>query len=590
MNRTKLFKPATALLIIALALYANTTSYDFSLDDSYHLLGNDEVKLASYSIDAFSEPTWPGNLYRPLLSSSLALTYAAFGANPIPYHLTNAAIYALCVVFAFLLLADLLSLRTAFISALLFAVHPIHVEAVANVSHRTELLAFLFGLSALHFAMRAAMRASLFDAIVSFAAMLLSLLSKESALAFVPLLLCALTVVKQRQTIKLPVAAATAALIVYLILRINALGSIIVPGTEVFFVVNPLASLPASARIENALILLGHYIYLMIFPASLTHDYSFAKTVPISNFLDPNVIMYLTLLATMALLGAYGLFKKNPIWFWPAWFFISIAIQSNLFFPIGTVFAERLAFTPSLAVCALAGISAASLSNRTLQLTLTCLVTAILSGKTLVQSSYWRSNTTLHTQGIVLSPASAKAQQNYAIVLMNNGKFPEAISQLKKALAIYPNYGDAAFRIGLCYEAMQQQDSAQEWFYRAQEIQPQHTASRNALGWRLIKQQNFNEAKPLFDEVTRIDPENFRAKLGLYAIAVAKDDMDVAASYNNWLYQNKPNDKAYQLWRKVFIAKLRLRSQTPHSESTSQGSALLVPDGESPGAQQDEHR
>lgn len=582
MNSLKQIAPQLALFIISTALYAGTLGFGFSLDDSYHLVSNDNVKSPDYAAKAFVQPTWPGNLYRPTLGASLALTYAVADLKPLTYHLTNVAAYAATAILAYLFLLHLMPGRFAFIAALLFTLHPLHVEAVANVSHRSEIFACGFGLAGLYLALS---YSSLVGAVCAAGLFLLAFLSKESALAFLPILGCALLAIPERKSFKLPMLAACTAAGMYVGLRIFALGSFVVNESKIFYVVNPIADLPPLSRAANALVLLGQYLLLSLFPANLSHDYSFAETTPITDFSDPHVVICLALLAGLLSLFAWAVIRRDSIWLWPAWFAASIAVQSNVLFPIGTVFAERLMFTPLLAVCAIAALTIGMIRSRTLQLSCVVLLCVLLSAKTLVQQRYWHDNTTLHSAGIALAPRSAKAQQNYAIVLMNDGKFTEAIDRLKGALDIYPAYGDAAFRIGLCYEALKQDEQARFWFSRASEIQPNHTASRNALGWRLVKQQRFKQAAPFFEESRRIDPKNFRASLGLFAVAIAQDDLEEAAKLNAWLAEKKPNDKRYQLWRKVFIAKLQLRSQAHPPQNSVQKAAQPETGGASPDKQ-----
>lgn len=551
-------KTAVALFIISLLTYIGTAAHSFSLDDEYHIKKSDEVKKLSFAVGAFASPTWPGNLYRPTLGSSLALTYAAAGLDPVPYHLTNIILFALVVVAVYLFLLELLPPPTSFIASVLFAVHPIHSEVVANISHRSELLAALFGLLYLRSGLRSARSANRQAIWGPGTLLLLALLSKESAFAYVPLLgLCLIAAQRRAGLSRLAVSSALAC-VCYLALRVNALGTVI-PESDVFFVVNPLAALPAAERAANAALLLAKYALKCAAPLTLSHDYSYAVIRPLESWLEPTALLHAGVLGALIVAALLAFQRRNELWLWPAWFLTALAVQSNILFPIGTVFAERLAFTASLAFCVLGAELLMKIGAPRLRLGALLLLCACFAAKTVLQNRHWESNTALHTYGIHTVPESAKAQQNFAVVLMNQSKFKEALGYLAKAVEIYPAYGDAVFRMGLCYEALGRPQEAQEHFRKAYQVQPEHTASRNTLGWRLVKQLRFPEARPLFEQSLKVDPKNFRALLGTFAVAIAEDKLLEAQELDDVLKRARPADKRYLLWRKVLTAKLQLR-------------------------------
>ena len=147
---------ALFLGILSFCVYANTLQNDYALDDWPIVQYNQIVNKGLSGIpEILVTPYWYGNLknlaeideYRPLSLVSFAIEYQLFPGNPLPAHLINVLLFAFCVVLLFKALNHLLSEKSptmAFITALLFSLHPIHTEVVANIKSRDELLCFLF--------------------------------------------------------------------------------------------------------------------------------------------------------------------------------------------------------------------------------------------------------------------------------------------------------------------------------------------------------------------------------------------------------------------------------------------------------------
>jgi hypothetical protein len=139
------------LLVLAILIYANTLLNSFTYDDQGYILRNQTVK--TLSVRGLLQPTRFNNVFRPVTFASFALNWAAAGARPFGDHLVNVLLHAAVVLLLYCLLALLLEsvpqgTTLAFATVLLFAVHPIHTEAVASIAARSELLAAGFLLAA----------------------------------------------------------------------------------------------------------------------------------------------------------------------------------------------------------------------------------------------------------------------------------------------------------------------------------------------------------------------------------------------------------------------------------------------------------
>ena len=137
------------IAVVACAVYAQTARYDFAYDD----VGVIQERALFHSIanwrSILTASWWPNkNLYRPLTVLTFAANWTASAGAPGAFHVTNVILHGLASVLVLLLVKRLAGAGAGIAAGLLFAVHPIHVEAVANVVGRAELLATILGVAA----------------------------------------------------------------------------------------------------------------------------------------------------------------------------------------------------------------------------------------------------------------------------------------------------------------------------------------------------------------------------------------------------------------------------------------------------------
>src|SRR5690242_10251599 len=288
------------LLAAAALIYGNTLRNQFTMDDGIYILRNAQVTQPS--VRGLFGPNKDSNVFRPLTFATFALNWRLGGARPLGFHLFNLILHAGATLLLYLLLQALLGSSPpikdmALAAALVFAVHPLHTEAVASVVGRAELLAagFLFAAWIFHLQDQQAL------ALVCF---VLALLSKESAVVFLPLLLVG-DYVRGKWKSRFRYAAVAAVTLIYLgalwKLQGGRFGQPTISQLD-----NPLAVIPAPWRILNAFRVAWKYAALHFYPAKLSCDYSF-NAIPI--YLDVRHTLP-ALLATLAAVGA---------WMWAVW-------------------------------------------------------------------------------------------------------------------------------------------------------------------------------------------------------------------------------------------------------------------------------
>ena len=429
----------TGLLLAVVALaYANTLGNQFVMDDELYILRNPQV--TDPSLFRLFSPNPVSAVFRPVTFATLALNWSLGGPIPAGYHFVNLLLHAAAVWLLYILLQQLLAdvpdgKAVAFAAALLYAVHPIHTEAVDWVVGRAELLAaaFLFAGWILHLRDRPA---------ASLACFALALLSKESAIAFFPLLFLGdYATGKWKPPARYAVAAGLSALYLGVLWKIQGgrFGPAEIPMTD-----NPLAALPAGWRVLNALRVAWKYVALEAYPRALSCDYSFNQ-IPIYRDWRH------TLPAAVAAAAGVGAWiwavrKRQAGWILAGGiYFAGFAVTANLLVPTGTIMGERLAYLPSAGFCLLLALIWNWLrrTRPNVAWELVAAVVLILSVRTIVRNRDWKDAFALYSSAVRAVPDDAKMHANLGGQYFERDQLDAAAKEYQIALQINPDSPDA---------------------------------------------------------------------------------------------------------------------------------------------------
>jgi tetratricopeptide (TPR) repeat protein len=473
-------------LLAALVASINTIPGDFVFDDAVVLQG--DSLLQSFDLHRiFRENYWGRSRsspnYRPLTLLSYALNYR-LSAKAWGFHLINAALHC-AVVGAFYLVARRLLVErwAAAAASTLYAVLPIHAEAVANIVGRAELLAAL----AVFLAWRLALRDEgdrPRTAVQVGALVLLGMLSKENAAVAVALIPISAYLLRRRLAWA-ATCGALAGVAAYGLLRWLLFEPGPIPAGLATLVDNPLARQPAILRILNATALLGLYGIRAVLPIHLSADHSYNE-LPVLQAGDPLLWLgaggtLLALLLPLALLWRRAPAAAVGFAVFPAAF----ATTANVLLPIGTMFAERLAYLPSAGYpLGLLGILAhwtrGRPEGRLLALVLVSGLSLAYAGRSWIRNRDWADSATFDIRLAKDSPGSTraheKAAEGYVYLSRRTSEAGERERLLEKAereteeaLRIYPsNSSPRAFRALILSEreelprALQALDQAEE--------------------------------------------------------------------------------------------------------------------------------
>jgi len=529
---------------VAFAAYAGTLGHGFALDDGPEVVDNAHVRSLSGATTVFTSSSWAGAgdaavpMYRPLTTLSYSLNYALGGFAPFGFHLANVVLHALVCVLVLLLGLHLgLALPAAAVGALIFAVLPVHVEAVANVAGRKDLLAAAFAIGAV-LAHARAMRRGGASLIVPPLLVAGALLSKESGLVLVGLLgahdlLFARDGWRTQRRRALGLYASYVALTMAFVLARHAvLDTLVFP--RIPFDENPVASAPAAIRIMTAVAVLGRGLLLLVAPFRLSADYSFAAIEPVTSPIDP--VFLASLAAILALAGAAWRFRKTfplgPFAF--LWYGIAIFPASNLLVPIGTIFGERLLYVPSVAFALVAGAGAGALLESRVRRFAAVAITLLLVGhgvRTWDYARAWENDLTVFTAAASAQPDSAKAQRMLGGALMEAGRPAEAAEAFRRAAAIIRRPGTpqdrlapALVELGVAHERTGQFAEAAGIYEEVLRADPKNGDALWRLGVVRWLQGDRGEAVDLWTRVVTYDPTHAKAWNDLGVAASAAGD------------------------------------------------------------------
>ncbi len=504
-------KRVTLLVVLTILVYANTLFNGFTMDDDPYILHNPAVTSPSWH--GFFVPDQVTNLFRPITFGSFALNWAVGGDHPFGYHLINVLLNAIVALLLYLVLRRLLENvanggLVAWAAALLFALHPIHTEAVASVVGRSELLAaaFLLGAWLLHLEDRP------YLALLCF---LFALLSKESAVVFVPLVLAGDYAQGKLRSIGRYAGIAVAGGAYLVVLR-RIQGGHYGPN-GITFLDNPLAHLPASLRILNAFRIAWKYVALQLYPATLSCDYSYNSILLYGNWHHngPAVVAALFVLALW--IRAFFWTKRKEWFLAGAIYLLAFSVTSNLLTATGTIMAERLAYLPSAGFCLGAALLWIWLEKRQRMAAWAVLgiVLLALAARTVVRNRDWRDNFALFTAGERAEPRSAKMHAGIGEQYLVRGQLDQARQELQTALHIFPDYPQAIGVLGIVEANLGNDEEALRLFRKELAMTPKtdehYTAIQVTLAAQLMKLKQNDDALKILDNVIAKSPDNARA-------------------------------------------------------------------------------
>jgi tetratricopeptide (TPR) repeat protein len=629
---------AIILSIIGLVFYFNSIFNEFALDDGIVIGKNEYVQQGIkgipkiFSKDAYdsfyrqmnAKDQLSGGRYRPLSIATFAIEQEFIGTTPDGKlrencwdlngngkmdadedvnndgvwneadciargmhfrHFVNVLLYLLSGVVILYFLRTVVFPREpdmAFIAALLFVIHPIHTEVVANVKSRDEIMSLLFICLTFIFAFRYKERNRIKELALALLCFFLALLSKEYAVTLVVLLPLAFYLFRgysigASMKTFLPY---TLVLAIYVAIRFSIVVlKANVPDVEVLN--NPYLFASPSEKLATEISTTLNYLRLLLFPHPLSADYSY-RAIPYRSFGSP--LVWLSILIHLGMIaGGIWLFMKRHVMCFAIAFYLSfLFLVCNIFLNIGATMGERLiyhsslGFTMALAFILIKGLKKLNIPDASRRIWLAgtlALMVLACAGKTIARNADWKNDITLFTKDVETVPNSVLANGNAGARYIDLSERPEnklkqtellnkAIGYLNKAISMHERYvtsyinrGLAWYKLGDLEKTRENWDKVSFYYPHYPDIPRYKEILANGYlnkGLNLGKEQKFTEA---IEEMKK-------------GLEIAPNNPEIWYNLGGAYYTIKEYQKAMEAWDKTLQLK-------PDHQQARQGYAAI---------------
>lgn len=545
--------------------YSNSLRGELVHDDVWAIINNPDVRPGSSLRNIFSNDFWGKRMadntshksYRPLCILTFKLNILLGGMTPLYFHIVNVCLH--CAVTCLLMhtceRCVFEDSRLAFVTALLFAVHPVHTEAVSGIVGRADVLAcLLFLLTFLSYIRSVGVCVSedSLPSTVSAWCLLLTLLLgtcamlvKETGITvfgvcvlYDALVLCRKPLIydllgsrlRDLHHICSPFIKRACLISGYVVI-IMSVRLWLMGGSMPLFSEqdNPASFSPhLLTRILTYSYLLSFNAWLLLAPIVLCYDWQVGSIPLVESLGDVRNVATVLLAVVMVALCLHCIFspqrqESREVLVGMLFLVFPFIPASNLFFRVGFVVAERVLYMPSMGYCILVVHGLGRLCSvvgrwGTTVLSVSVLLLLLLfSWKTVQQNHVWLSREVLFRSGIQTLPHNAKVHYNYANFLKDSGRHQEAIHHYTTALRLYPRHASAMNNLGTL---TRNPEEAEHYYRKALDINPQHNRALFNLGNLLKSQGKEKEAETLLKDSIHFGPhfaDAYSSLASLYA-------------------------------------------------------------------------
>ncbi|MBT5830164.1 MAG: tetratricopeptide repeat protein, partial [Candidatus Latescibacteria bacterium] len=464
-----------------------------------------------------------------------------FGEGAWGFHLVNMALHVLNAMLVFVALQKIFERPIAGLCALLFLLHPLQTEAVNSIVGRAELLAAFWMLIAW---VSFVFGAGRWRWVLAALAIFLGCLCKEHAATMVGILGVVAFLKVSRVHLESRDSYAgfiegisrfykehlagffmcVGAVCLCLWMRYAVVGALLLPRTPTF-IDNPLAHVDDWERWLNALSIIWRYGFLMLWPVGLSADYSFQAIPIISTLWTGSVLagFCIVLLLTYFIIRAI---RGNSPAIWgviASWLAFPALPVSNLWFPIGTVMAERFMYVPVVGYCVFCGLIFFLMRSRWPQgvIAVACILLTVYGMNTVQRNGDWQNDFTLFSSVVRVAPESAKAHFNLGNAVRDRGDAQVALTHYRKALWIYPSYAEVYYNIGVVEQTRGQVSKAFKAYQNTLTSDSTHVNAWTNMGIILSQQGAYPKAVDAFEMALVLKPRRRDVRFN-YALTLEK--------------------------------------------------------------------
>ncbi|XP_077373352.1 protein O-mannosyl-transferase TMTC3 [Festucalex cinctus] len=504
-----------ALLLTGLvvACYWNSLFCGFVFDDVSAILDNKDLRPTTPLKNLFLNDFWGTPMaeershksYRPLTVLTFRLNYLLSELNPAYYHLLNVALHAVTCLLFLRVCRLFLDRASGLVAALLFAVHPIHTEAVTGVVGRAELLSSIFLLAAfLAYTKSTGVDHSIVWAPIAVTVVLVAAatLCKEQGITVVGICCVYEVFVAQRFTLPVLLDTLRQALrgkgaFPYTVLKMLLKLIVLVISTLLLVIVrvqviqsqlpvftrfdNPAAVSPTPTRQLTFNYLLPVNAWLLLNPSELCCDWTMGTIPLVESALDQRNLATLLFYALLGLLAYHSITcsrsSAKTVVMALSLIVLPFIPASNLFFPVGFVIAERVLYVPSMGFCMLVAHGFKVVSHKGYLKKMSWLIIGVLltthAVKTFNRNWDWESEYTLFMSALKVNKNNAKLWNNVGHALENQNDYARALQFFLQATSVQPDDIGAHMNVGRTYKNLNKSKEAEDAYLVAKSLMPQ---------------------------------------------------------------------------------------------------------------------
>jgi tetratricopeptide (TPR) repeat protein len=547
-SRTTVFAICALLLLAVLAIYGQTVRFDFvNFDDNEYVYENSHVcngltreGFAWAFTDRVSSQWAPVTLLSLMADAQLIRPWSGktgLARLAAGMHLINVVLHAANVLLLFLILRAMTGrLWPSALAAAIFAVHPLHVESVAWITERKDVLSGLFGLLAIAAYIRYSRRPSVPRYLIVAALLALGLMAKPMLVTW-PLVFLLLDFWPLRR----PFSAGLLAEKAPLLLMVAAISVVTIQGQSADDAVFSLTQVPLWLRMVRAAELYVVYLGKTVWPVNLAALYPDAQPASFWRAIGAGSLLVL-LTAGATWLARCGRQWTAVGWYW---YLITLVPVIGLVQVGAAVMADRFMYLPQIGLCvifawSIAAWAGASANSRWVAGVASLLTVASLGACAWRQTAYWKDSETLWKHTLACTSGTWAAHNNLGIALDSRRRFEEAIDQFHEALAIRPYYVKSHFNLANAYTHAGRTDDAINEYRIAIAIKPDHEEAHRNLGISLDLNGDLQGAIAEHLKALQIKPDFAEAHHSLGVILAKHGQFDDAIVHFKKALEIKP--------------------------------------------------
>ncbi len=515
------------IIVCSIAVYANSLRGDFVCDDRPMLVNNPKIGDSRFLVESFTSGVWKNSnldypdqfLYRPLFLVNLYLNHRLWGSNAAGFHAMNLLLHVVNSMLVFFLIRRITlpdRLFPALGSALIFAVHPVHVESVSWISGATDLLATVFFLSAFLLYVRSTAERRSATLVFSVALYVLALLSKEVSVVFIAIAMIHDWVYDRKVRIRalIPFMLVTA---LYVLIRAVALGK---PAGVLSLSVAGFLRVPEF---------LCAYIRLLIAPWPLR----FYFVLPEQGLVGPTaVLLCIGAVSALVLLAV----RQRAFLFGISWLFLALAPPLLIAFYRNPIIADRFLYLPSVGFVILVALLLERMQAGYRQASLIVVIVIVLlsSVMTVSANSDWGNDEVFYRKAIQTTPGYSAAYAGLGNVYSRQGDIEKAAAFYEQAAqrASGKDREDLYDLLGSLYGKNGFFDESIRYYRQELALHPGSTRALTGLGNDLLAQGDHRSALGYYHDAVTQDPKNYEACYNLaLAFEMTGDRANAAMNY-----------------------------------------------------------